>query len=182
MSLAGKILLATPELLTDHVFSQSVILLVENNEKGSMGFILNKPESFNLKDFFKDLPHGFQLWKGGPVNTEHLFYIHNLDIIPDSLSFDTEKKLFFGGDFSMIKKVLSVKKSLLNDNIKFFLGYSGWAPGQLEQEINEKAWFVLDNDLDIFNINPKTIWKEKLIELNPKNIIWKNSPINPQLN
>jgi len=182
-SLTGKILLATPELLTDHIFSQSLILIVENNENGSMGFIFNKPESFNLKDFFKELPHGFQLWNGGPVNKEHLFYIHSLgDIIPDAVCFDCQKNLFFGGDFSMIKNILSDQKSLLKDKIKFFLGYSGWGPGQLEQEIQDKAWFVLDNDLDIFTVNPKIIWKEKLIELNPKNIIWKNSPINPKLN
>jgi len=180
--LTGKLLLATPELLTDHIFSQAVILLAEHNEKGSMGFILNKPSPFLLSDFFPEMPVGFQLWNGGPVDEEMLFYIHKTpDLLPGSVCFDPHKPLCLGGDFALLKNLVQ-EKEITQKNLKFFMGYSGWSADQLEQEIKDKAWFVVDNDIDIFQINPKNIWKEKLIALNPKNIVWKNSPINPKLN
>ncbi len=181
-TLTGKLLLATPELLTDHIFSQAVILLAEHNEKGSMGFILNKPTPFLLSDFFPDMPVGFQLWNGGPVDEEMLFYVHNRpDLLPSSVCFDKKKPLCLGGDFPLVRKMLE-NKELDQNNLKFFMGYSGWGPGQLEAEIKEKAWYVVKNDIDIFQINPKDLWKQKLIALNPDNIVWKNSPINPKLN
>ncbi len=181
-NLTGKLLLATPELLTDHVFSQAVILLAEHNQNGSMGFILNKPSPFLLSDFFPELPVGFQLWNGGPVDEEMLFYIHNKPgLLPGAVCFDSRKPLCLGGDFQQLKELLTGKK-LGGENIKFFMGYSGWGPGQLEKEIEEKAWYVVENDIDIFQTNPKNLWKEKLISLNPENIVWKNSPINPKLN
>ncbi len=181
-SIIGKILIATPDLLTDHIFSQAVILIVDQTEQGSMGVIINKPANYYLKDFFKDVPTGFQLWSGGPVEQKHLFIIHRSpDLLPNSIIFDSQKKLCLGGDFNKIKIFLD-NKTLTQEDIRFFIGYSGWGIGQLEQEIKEKAWFVTNNDLDIFNLNPKNLWKDKLIQLNPKNIVWKNSPINPNLN
>jgi len=181
-NLTGKLLLATPELLTDHIFSQAVILLVEHNEKGSMGFILNKPSPFLLADFFPEMPIGFQLWNGGPVDDEMLFYLHNRpDLLPGSVCFDNKKNLCLGGDFQQLKDLI-YDKEISHENLKFFMGYSGWGPGQLEEEINEKAWLVIENDIDIFQVNPKNLWQEKLIALNPENIIWKNSPRDPKLN
>ncbi len=182
IDLTGKLLLATPELLTDHIFSQAVILPVEHSKKGSMGFILNKPSPFLLSDFFSNMPIGFQLWNGGPVDKEMLFYIHNRpELLPGSVCFEKKKPLCLGGDFTMIKKLIE-NKDLDQHNLKFFMGYSGWGPGQLETEIKEKAWYIVENDIDIFQTNPKNIWKQKLIALNPDNIVWKNSPINPNLN
>jgi len=179
---AGKLLVSTPELLLDHVFNQSVILLTEHNENGSMGFIINKPMIFSLKDAFKDIPVNIQLWNGGPVDPGNMFYLHNVPhLIPGSIPFDVDRDLYIGGDFNQIKKLL--KEGTIDDrHIKFFLGYSGWGKQQLEDEIKEKAWFVTDNNLDLFRLNPKNVWKEKIVEIDPKNIIWKNAPLNPHLN
>ena len=178
----GKILVATPELLMDHIFNQGVLLLTEYNDKGSMAFMLNKPLILRLNDIFPEIPSNIQLWNGGPVETSNLFYIHNVpELIPDSILFDETKKLYIGGDFNYIKNLLN--QDLLDENnIRFFLGYSGWAPHQLENEIKEKAWFVTHNDFNIFDINPRNIWKEKIVAVNPKNVIWKNAPLNPNLN
>ncbi len=179
---SGKLLVATPELLLDHIFNQSVLLLTEHNSKGSMAFMLNKPLILRLNDVFPEIPSNIQLWNGGPVETANLFYIHNVpELIPEGFLFDTEKKLYIGGDFAMIKGLLK-EGNLDENNIRFFLGYSGWAPGQLEDEIKEKAWFVTSNDLNIFDINPRNIWKEKIVAIDPENVIWKNAPLNPYLN
>ena len=178
----GKLLVATPELLMDHIFNQSVLLLAEHNNKGSMAFMLNKPLILRLNDIFPEIPTGIQLWNGGPVETSNLFYVHNVpELIPESIHFDAEKKLYIGGDFSFIRELF--KEQMIDENnIRFFLGYSGWAPSQLEEEIKDKAWFVTSNDIDVFNLNPGHIWKEKIVAINPENVIWKNAPLNPNLN
>jgi len=179
---AGKLLISTPELLLDHIFNQSVILLTDHNENGSVGFIINKPLILNLNDVIKDVPGGFQLWNGGPVDTVNLFYLHTIpNLLPDSMIFDSKNKTYIGGDFNKVKQLLN-EGVINNHHIKFFLGYSGWGKNQLEKEIKEKAWFVSDNNLDIFTLNPKNIWKEKIVEIDPENIIWKNAPLNPHLN
>ena len=178
----GNILISTPELLLDHIFNQSVLLLSEHNDKGSMGFIVNKPLSIRLNDVFEDIPLNIQLWNGGPVETGSLFYIHTVpELVPFSIPFDLDKNLHIGGDFNQLKKAL-IEGAIDEKQVKFFLGYSGWSPTQLEEEIREKAWFVTPNDLDIINLNPRNVWKEKIVAVNPENIIWKNAPLNPHLN
>jgi len=178
----GALLTSTPELLLDHVFNQSVLLLTEHNDKGSMGFMLNKPLNITLQDVFEDIPLNIQLWDGGPVETTNMFYIHNVPhYIPFSVPIDEAKKIYISGDFNIVKKAL-IEGLIDERNIKFFLGYTGWAPKQLGEEIKEKAWFVTPNDLDIININPKNVWKEKIVAIDPENIIWKNAPANPLLN
>jgi len=178
----NNILVSTPELLMDHIFNQSVLLITEHNDKGTMGFMVNKPLVLRLNDIFDDIPGNIQLWNGGPVEVGNMFYIHNKpDLIPYSVPFDTERNLAIGGDFKVIKELLK-EKQLDNSNIKFFLGYSGWGPKQLQDEIKEKAWFVTQNDINLFDLNPKNIWKEKIVDIDPENIIWKNAPLNPHLN
>ncbi len=178
---AGKILLSTPELLMDHVFNQSVLLLTEHNNKGTMGFMVNKPLPLRLDDLFDDIPLNFQIWNGGPVETGSLFYIHNISGLADAILFDKKNGLYIGGDFQDLKERL-LSTEIDENNIKFFLGYTGWHPEQIKEEIEERAWTVMDNNTDLFHLNPKNIWKEKLIENDPKNIIWKNAPLNPNLN
>ncbi len=178
----GKLLVSTPELLMDHIFNQSVLLITEYSEKGSMAFILNKPLILRLNDIFPEIPSNIQVWNGGPVETSNLFYIHNVpELIPEAIEFDAEKKLYLGGDFNFIKDLFN-EQLLDENNIRFFLGYSGWGPRQLEDEIEEKVWFVTPNDIDVFDINPRKIWKEKIVAVDPENVIWKNAPLNPHLN
>ena len=178
---AGKILLSTPELLMDHIFNQSIILLTEHNKKETMGFMINKPMPLRLDDLFNDIPLNFQIWNGGPVETGSLFYIHNISKLPDAILFDKKNELYIGGDFQILKKML-LNTEIDENNIKFFLGYTGWHHIQIQEEIEENAWVIMNNNINLFHLNPKNIWKEKLVEHNPKNIVWKNAPLNPNLN
>jgi putative transcriptional regulator len=166
----------------DHIFNQSVILLTEHTENGSMGFIINKPLVLRLNDIFQDIPLNMQLWNGGPVEPGNMYYVHNVPhLLPQSILFNEDKKLYIGGRFEKVKELLQSGK-IDENNIKFFLGYSGWSNGQLANEIKEKAWFVGQNNIDLFHLNPVNLWKEKIIEIDPENIIWKNAPLNPHLN
>ncbi|MCD4737049.1 MAG: YqgE/AlgH family protein, partial [Bacteroidales bacterium] len=74
----GKILISEP-FLTDYYFKRSVVLLAEHNEDGSFGLILNKPVNLEFNDILKNFPtfHG-QMFLGGPVKTDSLFFIHTL--------------------------------------------------------------------------------------------------------
>ena len=181
-SLKGKILVATPDLLSDHIFSQAVIYIIEHIDAGAMGFIINKPLNLNLRDNVKNTTTKYLVWDGGPVHKENIFFLHNrpdLPIVNDII--DRDLNIYLGSnrpeDFKLIFS------NIINpENIKFFLGYSGWDSEQLDREIKEKAWFVYPNLINIFDANTKNLWKKLIVEINPKNIIWKNAPQDPSLN
>ncbi len=178
----GSLLIAEPTGLSDFNFNRSVILLVEHNESGSVGFILNKKLNYSSTDLIPDLKYKFPIYDGGPVQTENLYFIHNQPkLIPNSLKIS--KEIFWGGDFNTVLELINTKRIKLGE-IKFFLGYSGWDKNQLENEISISSWIVEQE-----NRNPNlllkscdNIWKEKLLELGGKYLIWSNSPENPSNN
>ena len=91
--------------------------------------------------------------------------------------------MYWGGDFSSVINLISEKKIKTNE-IKFFLGYSGWDSGQLENEINSSYWIVKNKDVNFQLIlkNCNNIWKDNLIKLGADYLIWSNSPENPNHN
>ena len=101
----GKILIAEPSILNDLSFNRAIILLTEHNDEGSVGFILNKPTEFLLKDLIFDIDCDFRVFKGGPVEQDNLYFIHRLpQLIPDSVEiFDG---LFWGGNYEAVKSYL----------------------------------------------------------------------------
>ncbi|NPA43256.1 MAG: YqgE/AlgH family protein [Chlorobi bacterium] len=175
----GKLLIATPELLTDNVFSQSVILITDYHDDGTVGFILNKPLMVRVNEVTNlEFPH--QLYNGGPVSPDRLYYIHKIpDLIPGG--YPVYEGLYWGGNLEELRRKSELHDDLA-DKIKFFIGYSGWSKGQLEEEIRNGAWLVSDKKIDPVNVNPKTLWKELLVETAPEMELWKNAPLNPELN
>ena len=178
----GTLLIAEPTGLSDLNFNRSVILLVEHNESGSVGFILNKKLNYSTKDLIPDLKYKFPIYNGGPVQTENLYFIHNQpELIPNILKIT--KEIYWGGDFTIILELINNKKLKL-DEIKFFLGYSGWDKNQLEKEISISSWVVKqeNRNANLLLKNCDNIWKEKLLELGGKYLIWSNSPEDPSNN
>jgi putative transcriptional regulator len=118
---------------------------------------------------------------GGPVQTNTLHYLHTLgDIIPGSMK--VIDNIYWGGEFDVIKRLLE-SKSLNNENIRFFLGYSGWQSNQLEEELNDNAWVVADIDpQEIMAPMSKFFWNKTLHRLGKKFQMWANFPENPQMN
>lgn len=178
----GKILLSEP-YLPDENFFRSVILLCDYSKKeGATGFVLNHVLIASLSDAIQeeDTPN-LLLFEGGPVEMDALFFIHSRkDLIEDSLKI--KDGLYWGGDF---KKVIELIRAgeLNEDEIKIFIGYSGWSPGQLEQEIESNSWFISDLDANtILNANHETLWKESIKNLNSNDKIWADAPLNPILN
>lgn len=176
----GQILIAEMALTGDFSFSRSVILLTEHNQDGSVGFILNKKIDLTLSDLFAGIKDTFPIYKGGPVDADNLYYIHRSpELIPDSV--EIVEGIFWGGHFESLYEELK-KGAISPDDIRFFLGYSGWALGQLEYEIEANSWIVCEKHFDIFSKDVSSIWKEELEKLGGDYLIWANSPENPNFN
>lgn len=177
----GRILISEP-FLNDTYFRRSVVLLTEHSEEGSVGFVLNKPVELTISDVLKDFPEiDASISIGGPVNTNTVHYIHTLgDLIPKSVK--VLKNLYWGGDFETIKGLITQGRIGRND-IRFFLGYAGWSPKQLENELSENAWVVAELDAEtIMKSSDLKLWQETLHKLGNKYRTWVNFPENPGLN
>ena len=179
----GKLLVADPSIIGDFSFTRAVILLAEHNDEGSVGFILNKPMTHDLRTFVPEISQPFSVFEGGPVDQDRLYYVHSRqDCIPNSKPISQE--LAWGGDFDVIMTMIN-SRELSSDDIKFFLGYSGWSCDQLKDEIKQKTWIVLDEGDKKANIsisNDASFWKSKMIRLGGRYILWANSPSHPHLN
>ena len=177
----GRILIAEPFLPGDY-FSRSVIFLVAHSEKGAVGFILNKRVEFQLQEVFIDFPDfDAQVFLGGPVSADSVFFIHRLgNSLPGSIHVLGD--LYWGGDFETLKNQIS--QGMINPNdIHFFLGYSGWDAGQLENEIKEDSWLVTDVDEEsIMSESTEQSWTDFVKKAGNRYKIWENFPENPTYN
>jgi len=178
----GVLLIAEPSIIGDVSFNRSVVLLAEHNENGSVGFILNKPLEYTLQDFLPEIKSNLKVYNGGPVEQDNLYFIHKVpDLIPESV--EISNGIYWGGDFNTIMDMLN-NDILKHNEIQFFLGYSGWSQNQLDTELKENSWVVIENDLEnnIIGNSNQNIWKEKMISLGGDYLIWSNAPENPSYN
>jgi putative transcriptional regulator len=177
----GKCLISEP-FSPDSFFGRSVILITEHDEEeGTVGYILNKPIEVPFNELFPDFPDFPTIcFIGGPVNPESVHFLHTRpDLFPDS--HQVLDNIYWGGNFDHLKGFIN--KQLINPrDIRIFLGYSGWAPKQLKQEINDKYWVVSDiQSKTVMNANVNT-WKEILLSMGESYALWAKSPVNPGMN
>ncbi|WP_430813213.1 YqgE/AlgH family protein [Carboxylicivirga sp. RSCT41] len=177
----GRILIAEP-FLQGPYFSRSIVILTEHGEDGAVGFVLNKSSELYPDEVIEDL-FNFkgELYVGGPVASNTLYFIHSLgDKVPNSVKItDT---LYWGGDFDVIKNLVNTGMAD-HTQVKFFAGYSGWSPGQLESEIEEESWIVADiDDQMVMDDNIDHIWKKAMEGLGAVFKAWTNFPENPAYN
>jgi len=178
----GSLLIAEPSIIGDMSFNRAVILLADHNALGSVGFILNKPLDYNLKDLIDGTDSDFTVYNGGPVEQDNLYFIHKSpDLIPNSI--EISNGIFWGGDFDVVLELINTDQ-ISEDDIRFFLGYSGWAEQQLDDELESKAWVVTENIYakDIIAKSCRTFWRDKMLELGGNYSIWSNAPENPSYN
>lgn len=146
LSLAGRLLIATPGL-ADPNFFRTVVLVVEDDDEGTMGVVLNRstdlPASHELPfvDRVADPPLVFV---GGPVQPEH-----GLALAIGAGPFSIEADLSDGAAGIVAPDSESI------DRIRYFAGYAGWVRGQLQAEIDEDAWWVVDARVSQIS-SPKT--------------------------
>ncbi len=178
----GVLLIAEPTIFGDATFNRSVVLLADYTEQGAVGFILNKNLNLTLTDLIPDLKQDFPVYNGGPVEQDNLYFIHHIpNLIPDSI--EISNGIYWGGNFQAVKKLIS-NNLIKPRDIKFFLGYSGWAAKQLEEEMKANHWITVHqyNKNDLLAHNQENYWKEMLQELGGDYLIWANAPENPNYN
>ena len=177
----GSLLLSEPFML-DPTFERSVVLLCEHNNEGSIGIILNHRSQLKLSDVMDSEVVDFPLYIGGPVQSNAIFFIHRaFDKINDGTIIHND--IYWGGDFD--KAILLINEGILKqDEIKFFLGYSGWSDGQLAEEITQNSWAVHNrfHSALTFITDGEDLWKQALISLGPKYAHVANFPKTPNLN
>lgn len=179
----GYLLIAEPSIMGDVSFNRSVVLLADHNDQGTVGFIMNKPLEQKLNDFIpfltrNDLP----IFNGGPVEQDNIYFIHTVpDLIKDST--EIASGIFWGGDFDTVIQLIE-NDQIKPEEVQFFLGYSGWDAQQLNQELQEKTWVVVENNYEetILTKCYQKLWREKIIELGGDYILWSNAPEHPHYN
>ncbi|MCB9261040.1 MAG: YqgE/AlgH family protein [Flavobacteriales bacterium] len=180
---AGKILISDP-FLRDPNFARTIVLVVEHNDNGTLGFVLNNSIDLTLKAALKNdkLPEK-EIYQGGPVELNTIHFLHTVGHIIGQ-SIEILPKVFWGGDFNKAINILEKNPQMANQFV-FFLGYSGWGAGQLEDELHEGAWIVGNiGGSTVFNSNLDSteLWKKAMQNLGGKYALLINSPINPELN
>lgn len=154
----GKLLVSEP-FLEDPYFRRTVVLLSEHNEEGTVGFILNKELETSTDILLPGMfDENYPIFYGGPVEPETLHFIYTgKHQIPGAIPIC--KDVFWGGEFEILINLLSQKIVGRND-VRFFIGYSGWAKDQLNQEIEQLAWWVAEEkSADIlFNTSSEELW------------------------
>ncbi|GGE09762.1 YqgE/AlgH family protein [Psychroflexus salis] len=178
----GSLLVAEPSIIGDVSFNRSVILLSHHNQNGSVGFILNKPLDLNLKDLVPEISVNFKLYNGGPVEQDNLYFIHNVpQLIPGSV--EIIEGIFWGGSFNAIIDLINENK-ITENQIKFFLGYSGWDAQQLYNEIESETWIIAQdvNYKQVIEAEDSFYWKKEIQKKGGDYLIWQNAPENPNYN
>ena len=180
---AGNILVSVP-FASDFYFNRTVILLIDHNEKGSFGIILNKSLPITLQDIFNNNEkkhEGISIFNGGPVEIDSLFALHTYGNLIKGSSQITDE-LYFGGLPSELLQF--IKNDSLDENlIRFYLGYAGWSDGQLESELKNKLWVVGQfQEKLLFHNNDEICWKTAVESLGKKYDSWLNITKEPYLN
>ena len=179
----GGLLISAP-FLRDYHFARSVVLVIDHNEEGSMGLVLNKNFSRlmtlnELVPALATLPP-IPLYKGGPIGRETLFYLHTLSYLKDALPLGNG--LYLTGDFDQMQQYI-LSGAPTQGVVRFFMGYAGWQKGQLKQEIEANTWLINnDSEVDLLNMYLRDLWREILCDMGGKYAIWSRYPKYPIMN
>lgn len=176
----GQLLLAEP-FMDDPNFKRSVILLCEHTPDGSLGFIINKGLNMMLGEALPELADfESQLYFGGPVETDTLHYVHTLGDRLDGAQ-PVADGLWWGGSFEMLS-ILIQSGQVAPEEVRFYLGYSGWSPGQLAEEQEEEAWIIHTAETRHVFASDEPLWRNILREKGGRYRIISNYPEDPQFN
>ena len=180
----GVLLVAEPFLREDY-FNHAVITLIEyDKDKSSMGLVLNKPTGYTLGEAIEGIDDNIDtpIYCGGPVSCDRMFYIHSLgNEFPHSRKLSDD--LYIGGDFESVKSYVNM--GLPTEGIiRFFVGYSGWSRGQLEDELAGDVWALtdFDNPHELLHGNGDPYWHRCVRHMGEPYRSWQLLPRNIHAN
>lgn len=178
----GRLLVSTPQL-DDGLFHRSVILMLQHDDEGAQGVVLNKPLGAEvdavLPGWGEHISSPQTLFQGGPVQLDSalgLVMVTDDDLPPGS------QRLF--GSVAIID--LDTPPLLVMPEVgglRIFAGYAGWSGGQLESELRRGSWFVVDSQPgDLLTADPEQLWKQVLLRQRDELAFVALYPPNPELN
>lgn len=179
-SYKGKILISTPDISGD-VFSRSVVLIIDHNDNGAFGLILNKKNSQMSKRLLQIFGFKVDVYEGGPVENDKIFFINKGAKVSEHFS-EINDEFHLTEDIENVISAIIDEKIAVTD-IKVFSGYSGWGSMQLDDEVRRKMWTVVDvYNLDYTLPNDQTLWKNIMQNLGGEFLLWANAPENVSMN
>ena len=163
-SLNKGIFLIATEKLANTSFKETVILLTHYSKQGATGLAINRPSSFPLNEVFPEVDE-FRKYKeevflGGPVQTNSVFVLMRTKR-PHAGMYQIADELYFSAGISALAHGLGKRSS--GEFARAYVGYAGWAPGQLDYEIHRGDWLIVHADPNIvFDVDHRTVWKQLL--------------------
>src|SRR4051812_7913109 len=154
--LKGKVLVASPKLL-DPNFARSVVLIVQHNEKGAMGLVINRALETTVREAWTQVssvpyPNDDPLFQGGPCEGPLIVLHRN----PDKGQMEVAEGIWLSSDADAVKALVDD----VVDPLKFFVGYAGWTGMQWETDLSRGAWQVAEIDSALVMSTPQDIWEE----------------------
>lgn len=179
----GIFLVATPAL-RDPNFRQTVVLLCEHGAEGALGVVVNRPTAMSISEALPQMPvlEGQQhlLYSGGPVQPNHVLILYRVMQEPTG-SHHVFDGVYLGGDMNALERVLVTPSG--SETFRAFMGYSGWGPGQLENEMKTGAWITLPADpAVVFSKNPADVWPDIVQSLGEPYQHYAEMPLDPSQN
>jgi putative transcriptional regulator len=181
-SLKGKLLVATP-LIGDPNFERTVVLLLEHNDEGALGVVLNRPSDVELlgplPEWDRFAAHPSVVFVGGPVSREAVIALARVRPGVEEPAWVTVSDRVAAVDLNRDPDEVGGRV----ETVRFFAGYAGWAPGQLEDEIEAGAWFVVEaRPGDTFAADPENLWRRVLRRQGGTTAMFANFPDDPTQN
>lgn len=181
----GSFLIANPRL-QDPTFSRTVVLICDYNEEGAFGLVINRALDIPILELLKENPlaNGNQnrAFNGGPVHTNHLFYLHSNDNEQTNISKKICDGVYLGGNTDYLNNLLS-NKSANKVSYRLYLGSAGWGAGQLDEEMKINSWIICPaNEKFIFHPHPNNLWREILYSMGGQYTLLSTYPPDPILN
>ena len=177
----GDLLVACPTM-EDPNFRRTVVLLCHHSPKdGSFGLVLNRRLELKIADLPQKWPSQDFLSLGGPVQLEtlHILHLHGDDVVD---SIPIADALSSGGDVESIR-ILLESGTATQQSMRFFLGYAGWGPGQLEGELDREDWFLARGQTRLaFEQSHADLWREALVRMGGEYALLVNHPGDARVN
>ncbi len=178
----GSLLIATPAL-TDPNFDRTVVFLLDNNDNGALGVVINRPTPVPVANVLPPwsglVTAPDMMFQGGPVGLDRAL---GLAAAPGSSQPLGWRRVIRGIGLVDLDAPPEVLAGDLG-GLRIFAGYAGWSPGQLDDEVREGAWYVVDSEIgDIFSSEPEQLWRSVLRRQQGSLSLLATYPEDPSMN